>query len=428
MRHYANHTTTFEASREVKDNVDMKIAVIGAGLAGLSAADVLTQNGHEVIVFEARDRVGGRTWSLRLDDERVIERGAEFIFATDYAVRALAARFQLPIVSHGVRFARRTVAGEFVSASELEADITQLEKTLVRLEENGYVGISFATVAEAAFGASFASHPVYLRIATSLAGDPKVANASALLSEEAAERFIADEGRLLDGNQQLALHLAASLPTPVVLNTPIVRIEQRDTGFIVTDVSGLAIAVDACVLAVPLPLLDRIELVINLPESMLEALGHLMMGVAAKISFPLTQDTPHDSALQHHSDHWWMWQSLSRDGETRVPLITGFAGGHDALRSLEVGDGSDTWIREISRQFDWESEGQDAVITNWFSDPWSLGAYSFAGLDWRIEDLSALQQPVGRFVLAGEHTGLHATMNGAVESGQRAASVLLETL
>ena len=152
------------------------------------------------------------------------------------------------------------------------------------------------------------------------------------------------------------------------------------------------------------------------------------MGVAAKISIPLTQDTPHDSALQQHSDHWWMWQSLSRDGETRVPLITGFAGGYDALRSLEVGDGPDTWIREISRRFDWEPEGQDAVITNWVSDPWSLGAYSFAGLDWRIEDLSALQQPVGRFVLAGEHTGLHATMNGAVESGQRAASVLLETL
>lgn len=406
----------------------MKIAVIGAGLAGLSAADVLAQNGHEPIVFEARDRVGGRTWSLRLDDERVIERGAEFIYSTDYAVRALAARFQLPIVSHGVRFARRTVAGGFVSASELEADIAQLENALVRLQENGNTSISFATVAEAAFGLSFASHPVYLRISTSLAGDPEVANASALLSEDAAERFIADEGRFLDGNQQLALHLAGSLPTPVILNTPIVRIEQRDTGFIVTDVSGLAIAVDACVLAVPLPLLDRIELVPNLLESMREALDHLVMGVAAKISIPLQRNTPDDSALQHDRDHWWMWQSLSRDGETRVPLITGFAGGHDALLSLEVGDGPDAWTQEISRRFDWESEGQDAVITNWMADPWALGAYSFAGLEWRVEDLSALQQSVGRFVLAGEHTGLHATMNGAVESGQRAASVLLATL
>ncbi|MEX1080343.1 MAG: NAD(P)/FAD-dependent oxidoreductase [Homoserinimonas sp.] len=406
----------------------MKIAVIGAGLAGLSAADVLARNGHELTVFEARDRVGGRTWSLRLDDERVIERGAEFIFATDYAVRALAARFQLPIVSHGVRFARRTVGGKFASAGELEADFAQLENALVRLQEDGNTRISFARVAQVAFGSSFASHPVYLRIATSLAGDPEVASASALLSEEAAERFLADEGRFLDGNQQLALHLAASLPTPVVLNTPIVRIEQHGTGFIVTDESGIASEADACVLAVPLSLLGQIELVPKLPESMREALDHLVMGVAAKMSIPLNGNAPHDIALQHDRDHWWMWQSLSRDSETRVPLITAFAGGHNVIRSLKVGDGPETWIREISRRFDWKPEGQDAVITNWASDPWALGAYSFAGLEWRIEDLSALQQPVGRFVLAGEHTGLHATMNGAVESGQRAAGALLETL
>ena len=54
-------------------------AVVGAGFAGLAAADALAASGHEVTVFEARDRVGGRVHSRTLDDGATIELGAEFI-------------------------------------------------------------------------------------------------------------------------------------------------------------------------------------------------------------------------------------------------------------------------------------------------------------------------------------------------------------
>ena len=64
----------------------MRVAVVGAGLAGLVAADELLRAGAEVVVLEARDRVGGRVWSRRLPNGAVVEMGAEFILPGNTAV------------------------------------------------------------------------------------------------------------------------------------------------------------------------------------------------------------------------------------------------------------------------------------------------------------------------------------------------------
>ena len=89
----------------------MRAAVVGAGLAGLSAADELRRAGAEVMVFEARERVGGRVWSRRLDNGAVVEMGAEYILPGNTAVRELAARFGLGCGTRGclreARAARR---------------------------------------------------------------------------------------------------------------------------------------------------------------------------------------------------------------------------------------------------------------------------------------------------------------------------------
>ena len=56
-----------------------RVGVIGAGFSGLAAADALRAGGAEVTVLEARDRVGGRVWSVPFGEGAVVERGAEFI-------------------------------------------------------------------------------------------------------------------------------------------------------------------------------------------------------------------------------------------------------------------------------------------------------------------------------------------------------------
>src|SRR5215472_15453980 len=71
----------------------MRVVVVGAGFAGLMAADVI-RSGHEVIVLEARDRVGGRVWSTELvpgDPRTVVERGAEFVLEGYDMMRSVAA-------------------------------------------------------------------------------------------------------------------------------------------------------------------------------------------------------------------------------------------------------------------------------------------------------------------------------------------------
>ena len=83
-----------------------RVVVVGAGLAGLAAADALRAGGIEVTVLEARDRVGGRVWSVPFAGS-VAERGAEFILPQNTAVESLAARFHLPLVRKGTPYGRR---------------------------------------------------------------------------------------------------------------------------------------------------------------------------------------------------------------------------------------------------------------------------------------------------------------------------------
>src|SRR5436305_8130421 len=69
---------------------EVDVVIVGAGLAGLTAARALVKSGHSVVVLEARDRVGGRTFNHALGDGQVIEAGGEFVGPTQDRVLALA--------------------------------------------------------------------------------------------------------------------------------------------------------------------------------------------------------------------------------------------------------------------------------------------------------------------------------------------------
>src|SRR6187200_2272472 len=83
------------------------VLVVGAGFAGLSAATELHDQGYDVRVLEARERVGGRVWSATLANGAIVELGAEWIMADDHAVQETAARFELDLVETGASYGRR---------------------------------------------------------------------------------------------------------------------------------------------------------------------------------------------------------------------------------------------------------------------------------------------------------------------------------
>lgn len=403
----------------------MDVVVIGAGLAGLTAAWELGRAGHRCTVLEARDRVGGRTWSERLGNGEVTERGGEYVFPTEFAIRKLSAEVGVPIMSHNVRYGRRTVNGRVISFAELGATSELVRTTLARMLADGETGVSLERAFAEALGSGYRLDPVYRRVTTSAAADPSLVSAEAVLLHESstAGGYVEDGGRFVGGNQALSIELARRLEDRVRLEHPVSGVDQSGSGVQVALSDGARIDADAAVVAVPLPLLRELELGFALPEDQRRALDHRFMGVAAKLGVPLKR-VDDDIALQNPDHTWWSWRSLSIDGEHRIDALSSFAGGPFALEALGVDRGPDGWMRALREMRpELETDGEP-LLTTWADDPWARGSYSAPGLDWSAADAEVFARPAGRVAIAGEHTGLAQSLSGAVASGYRAAAAL----
>lgn len=409
--------------------VGMHIVVIGAGLAGLTAAWELTKTGHTCTVLEARDRVGGRTWSARLPNGEVTERGGEYVFPTEFPIRKLSAEVGVPIMSHGVRYARRTVNGFVISAAEVARTTAHVRSTLDTILRDGETGVSLERAYEAALGRDYRLHPVYRRTTTSTAADPTLVSAEAVLHHKSstADTHVEDGGRFVGGNQSLAQEIARRLGDGVRLEHPVTGVDQSASGVQVTLADGGTVDADAAVIAVPLPILRDLELSFALPAAQRRALEHRFMAVAAKFGVPL-QRVDDDIALQNAAHTWWSWRSMSTDGEHRINALSSFAGGPAALAALGVTAGGAGWLaalREMRPQLALDGE---PLLTTWADDPWTRGAYSAPNLDWMPEDDEVFAEAAGRVALAGEHTGMEQSLSGAVASGYRASAALERAL
>lgn len=403
----------------------MKVLIIGAGLSGLTSAWELAKAGHDVTVLEARNRVGGRTWSHELENGEVMERGGEYIFPEDFAIRRLAAELGIPIMSHGVRYARRTVNGRVISADELAATGLRVRRTLRRMHLDGLDSVSLERAFAEALGADYRLDPVYRRVTTSAAADPELISAQATLlhGESDDDRHIEDGGRVVGGNQRITLELAGRLGRRVRLEHPVAAVDQSANGIEVHLTDGSTLEADAAVVSVPFPILRSMSFGFALRPEQQRALDHRFMGVAAKLAVPIAS-VDADVALQNPDHTWWSWRSLSTDGTTRSSALSCFAGGPAALTALGVEHGPDGWTAALQRMRPEMEVSGASLLTTWEDDPWTQGAYTAPGLDWQPEDAGAFVSPTGRVAFAGEHTGMKQSLTGAVASGLRAAEAL----
>ena len=385
--------------------IPRRVAVVGAGLAGLAAADALVRSGVEVVVLEARDRVGGRVWSRELPDGSVVEMGAEFVLPGNTVVEETARRLGLGLWAKGMAYGRREPRGVPVSADELRAAAALLEREdLTGTAADVLARLDIAEPVREAIRA---------RVEISTAAPAEAVGADELAGVAAISD--APSFGIAGGNEGLARALAGSLD--VRLRTPVTAISWGDRVLVNGD-----LAADAVVVAVPAPLVASIAFEPALPPRLAAALARVRYGEAAKLFVPL-RERPAPSAVLSVPERYWTW--TARAGEEVQPVVHAFAGSRPALDGLAIDAGPERWLDSLARlRDDLALDPAAAVLSTWSRDPWARGAYSVhapGGPE------PALAERHGPLVLAGEYTaGRYAgLMEGALRSGLRAAAQLV---
>jgi monoamine oxidase len=385
---------------------DRKVVVVGAGFAGLAAAEALASRGAEVTVFEARDRVGGRVHSARLQNGAVVELGAEFVLPGYEVLRDTAARLGLELFEKGTLYGDREPRdGPPVTRDELVVAASALR-------EPG--GGSIAEALERLVPSAGARAAVAARLAVSSGYELEDQDASALAEGAAGFGDFPSHG-VVGGNKRIALGLASHLDGSIHTSTVVTRIGWSADGVVVR-AGGEEAAADACVIATPAPHALELEWDPPLPRWKREALAAVRYGQAAKLFLPLAAPAAPSQTLSVPL-RFWTWTQHG------VPAASSFAGSPSALDLLEVDRGPERWADAVRRlRPDLDYADGPPLLSTWHDDPWARGAYSARTLSSRLDD-AALARPVGAVAFAGEHTAgpWHALMEGALRSGLRAA-------
>ena len=404
-----------------------RVAVIGAGLAGLSAATRLAETGFDVTVFEARTRVGGRVWSDVIhagrDEPCVIERGAEFVLHGYDAMRNLLQRNDLSLVDTGMSYYVRELGDVPQYSTD---DVVRAGRQAVELAKRSGADLSAADVLARLPLDPELVDALRARIEISTAVSAQQVSADAL--DHVASFEPLPSWRVGGGNQRLPIALAATLGDRVRLGQQVRQVEQRPDGVRVST-SDAEATFDAVVVALPLELVrSSTAVVLPLPQWKRDALAGVLQGHAAKLHLAL-RSTPATSAVMSVRRRYWSWTAVDQTGGV-TPVLNSFMGSRDALQAVAVADGSTAWANDLRRLRSELDVDPDVppVATVWSVDRFARGAYSSHAPGAAPADLALLEEPVGNVFFAGEYadptfTGL---MEGAIRSGERAAARVLE--
>jgi monoamine oxidase len=432
------------------------VVVLGAGIAGLAAAERLGAAGRRVVVLEARDRIGGRIHTV--DDPGLnlpIELGAEFVHGRPIELVSLVRDSGLTLESVsedqrpaiGAR-ARGATAGQrrmpdirASLATLLEADRGRPDRPVADLIREHAALLTRPGEVEGVVRYLEGFH----------AADLSRLGSRALAENESAEDDDGDSPhRIREGYGELVRRLAERWDhtrVEIRLGTVVTALVWRAGQVRVTAQApeGMSeVAASRAVIALPLPVVKRMVGTGRAggldprPPGWADALGALHMGAALRIVIGF--DT-----------RWWAPDGTSGPGfvyggpepfpvwwsalPARAPVLTGWAGGPRAAALTGRGEAAllraalDSLASVFGRDVaELRSRSRLAYAHDWSADPFSGGAYSYGGIG-GIEARRALVEPVaGTLYLAGEAVAQHgrnATVHGALSSGREAAAALL---
>jgi monoamine oxidase len=402
----------------------VRVVVVGAGFAGLMAAWQLTQRGCEVVVLEARGRVGGRVWSQELiagDRRTVIERGAEFVLDGYDALREVLAGLGLELAGTAMSYYQREPRG---GGSADAAEVGKCAAWVAAAAAAAAPGTSLAEVAAGWPGPPDALAAYLARMETT-SGASADRLAAAVAEDTTAGFGRRPSWRVAGGNQQVATGLARRLRPAVRLGSAVRAVQQDHRGVHLSTAGG-TVTGDAAVITVPMAVLRRLPIVPSVPGRQRAAWERSGVAHNAKLHMPLNRAAA-ASAVQSVPGRFWTWTAADMTGEVQ-PVLHAFAGTQQGLSFLAVADGPATWATQAAAlRPELDTDPARAVLTTWNDDPWAGESYTADTLTAAPGDLDILAAPAGRIYFAGEHTAGHwaGLMEGALRSGQRVAGEVL---
>ncbi len=432
--------------------------VVGAGLAGLTAALDLRATGWEVVVLEARHRVGGRVRTVYspFSDGLLAESGGESIDDNHAQIQALIARF-------GLHTDRRLANPESTATAYYRGRATPAAKLLTEpgvLEDYD----RFYDESDKLARGIDPEHPERAKNAARLDGrslsdfiddlhlvprarfiveteqlgeyatEPRNVSLLFYAQQEAIVADVPESAvetmRIHGGNSRLVRAMATELGDAVVLGVP-VRAVHRGREFVTVEAGGKTYTGAQLVLAVPPSPLRHIRFTPRLPETAAEMVRELKLGPATKVM------TEYDERF---------WRAGGGSGLVVTDLPFGIA--WDATDSVEsdagilttftTGTNGDAFanvsgvrrIRDVRRQIarvypDAAGRAVHASTMAWPNEQYTGGGYVAYRPGQVTKFWELLRHPIGRIRFAGEHTeSLAGYMESAVRSGHRVAAAI----
>ena len=458
--------------------VGSNVAVVGAGLAGLSCASELARKGVTAQVFEAAGHVGGRCSTLRgFFPGQVAERGGEFIGTSHHTMIGYARALNLPLEDvsmlpgnpfyhfDGRTYSEAQVVEEYRAfAASMGADLSALGTPiadrytetdelfdLMTLDDyltlQGAGGllrkvIGAAYAAEYGAGVDELSSISFLRF---VHGDKR----GKFAQVAQGNGIVGSEGfHVVDGNDRIATGLAARLPTPVQLGHKLVAVRKLANGRVrlTFDVAGRSVQTDhdAVVLTLPFSVLRDVKLdaSLELPAWKRYAINNAAMGDNSKLMVGFNQPywyIQHGASGTGFGDRSHLqstWETNAYNGNENRAVLTTQLGGAAAksLAPRNVQAQAMAFLDQLESALPGAHQAAQrtasgdvlAFAQNWSRNPYSKGAYTNArpGYFTMIAHNEAKQ--IGNVMFAGEHTSSfyewQGTMEGAALSGLRAAA------
>jgi monoamine oxidase len=421
--------------------MDAEVLIIGAGVAGLAALAHLESAGVNCICLEARDRIGGRIYTVHDPHSPLpIELGAEFIHGRPAELWDIIREAALPVYD-GTDASLHLKDGEVEERLDSWDFVDKILDDLQTAAANG-PDMSFRQFLDGTAYPEAAKQSAIGYVEGFNAAKADVIGIHALAEEtKAAAQIDGDRVfRFFQGYDSIPRHLLRSSER-LMLNH-VVESVTWERGSVSAHVRGLTRTIQArrLIVTVPLGVLQHGDIAFDPePAAILQAANRLcfcqVVRVVLRFRKPIWESKPElaDAGFllsqQPVFPTWWTTLAA------RSANITGWSAGakaepllnqprEDILRQAVHGLASITGFAPATVQANLEA----AYFHDWHADPFARGAYSYVPAG-ALDARRALAEPVeNTLYFAGEATdqnGHSATVHGAIASGLRAAKQIL---